>query len=116
MNKDVLSFLYAVRDIIIFSILAIVCGFILDFIYPVSSLTDSVWRTLFFLFFQIFIGGLIVYGLSYLYNMITGNQPDQYFGLTFFVVLFFLIQVQLYNRLVKIYYTITGRKLHHLYG
>jgi hypothetical protein len=116
MNEEALLFLYAVRDIIIFSIVAIVCGFTIDYIYPQSNITDSVWITLFWLFFQIFIGGLVIYGLSRLYELVTGAKADQYFGLTFFVVLFFLIQIQLYNRLVKVYYTITGRKLHHLYG
>ena len=90
-------------DILIFVALAIILGIIIDLIFPEPDDTEEMRVTFFLLFSQIFVDSIIVYFLGFGYEKLVNRDPDLYYGFTLFIVLFFLVQLQLLNRLKRFY-------------
>jgi hypothetical protein len=99
---------YVLRDALIFSVIGIVLGFLIDFIFPEPHTTESHALAFFYVILQIVIDAFIVFFISELYTMVFGQEADTYIGFSVFTVIFFLVQVQLLQRLNNLYTGITG--------
>lgn len=99
---------YVLRDCFIAIIMGILLGFIIDFIFPFPKKIDSFTRAFLLTVIQLTIDGFIVYYYSIIFEYLFKNESDAFRGFTVFSVLFFLVQMQLLQRLDYLYIRITG--------
>ena len=99
---------YVLRDCFIAIILGIILGFLIDIIFPFPRNIDSFWKAFFLTIIQLTVDGFIVYYYSIIFEYFFKNDSDAYRGFTVFSVLFFLVQIQLLQRLQYLYLKITG--------
>jgi len=96
---------------VIFGFLAVLLGFVIDFIFSNPQGTESTCELIIRITFQIILGTLIIYYIDQSFESIFGIDSDTYFGLTIFGVLFFLVQQQLFLRLSILYQRLTGQNI-----
>ncbi len=97
------------RDAVIFCILGLILGFLVDFLFVDPDPYEYLFETIFYILMQVIICAVIVYCIGQAYEAYFGFDPDTYFGLTMFIVIFFLVQVQLFERVALLFEKITGR-------
>ena len=90
-------------------------GYLVDFIFPEPKKDEKIGETVGWVILQIFVDSLIAYWVIFLVSEYTirFNQAkyEGMVGFLLFGILFFLVQVQLLNRLSVIYSKITGRSV-----
>lgn len=97
------------RDALLFSVLAVILGFLIDYLFPLPNKNESTLKTIFLIALQIVIGAITVYLVAEIYTYIFGYDPDRYFGFTMYTVVYFLVQIQLLYRLNMLYIKMTGK-------
>lgn len=102
---------FLIRDALIFGIIGLILGFLVDLVFPLPQDGESVWTTIVLILAQIIICVIIVYYVDKAYEKVFGYDSSLYMGFTIFVVLFFLGQIQLLNRAEVVFNTITGKHL-----
>lgn len=105
------SLVITLRDVLMFSIAAIIFGMLLDIIFPIPKSDEPIVKTVLLLFSQILISAMFIFIVGYLYTSIFGRDPNSHLGMTVFILIFFLLQSQLFTRLSYLWFKITGKKL-----
>ena len=100
---------YIIRDSLIFGILGVILGFVVDLIFPLPNKNDSIVKTTILMFIQIAVSAIIIFFIAEMYTLIFGYNSDKFYGFTMFTVIFFLSQYQLINRLNILYVKLTGK-------
>lgn len=100
---------YIFRDCSLAALVGITCGFVIDLFFPVPSREESAFRLIIMIIFQILISSFILFYLAQLYIIVFRTDPDFHYGFSIFSVIFYLVQVQLLDRLNILYYKITGK-------
>jgi len=111
MLNDILTtynFSEVIFDTVLFAILAIAFGYIIDVIIPFPKQNESAIKCILLVMLQIIISGVFLFLISKLYENSVHRDPDLYYGVSMFIVLFFLVQGQLIKRLQTIYQYGTG--------
>lgn len=107
---------YVIRDVLLFSVIAIFAGFFLDTILPSVRQKESPWETVLLILLQLITSAVLCFLFHELYGIVFHeSNSNVYFGFTFFIVVFFGVQIQLYDRLMKLYKSITGQQIVHYY-
>jgi len=101
-----MNFIYFFTDSILFVILALTLGYIIDVFIKVPSKNEPLSQSILLLLLQIIIGMIVIYIIDYLFENFNGRSSISFFGLTIFTVLFFLTQQQLLKRITLIYHHI----------
>jgi len=102
---------YVARDAVIFALFGLILGFIIDFLFVDPDVEESIIESIFYILLQVVICTAIVYYIGKAYEGFFGYDPDSFSGLTMFTVIFFIVQVQLFERVSLLFHKITGRKL-----
>lgn len=97
-------FIYILFEIIIFSTLAICIGYIIDTIIPKPNNGESIYMSLLFIYIQIAVDIIVLSTLDKIYKKVTADFPDYYSAISFFNTIFFLVQRQLFYRLINIFH------------
>lgn len=100
-----------IRDMLLFGILGIILGLLVDFVFVDPTPDENLMEAIFYLLLQIVICGIIIYYLAKGYQRIFGTEPDLYYGLTMFEIIFFLVQVQLFERISILFHRFVGHPL-----
>jgi hypothetical protein len=98
-------------EVIGFAILALLIGFSITIFIPMVTLTESIWETIGWLFYQLIIDAILIYVIDKAYILVFGHDSDEYIGIVIFTNILFACQVQLYQRIRKIYFISVGRDL-----
>lgn len=113
-NQKILHFkmiIYVIRDSIIFGSLGIIFGLLIDLIFSRPKSEESLIQALVLVFVQLIICGIIIYFISLFYESAFGYNADEYIGLTIFTVIFFLVQVQLLDRISEVFDIISSTNI-----
>jgi hypothetical protein len=102
---------FVLRDAILFAVAGITLGFIIDLFFTDPTRDETIPQTIILILLQTIVCATIVWFIAKAYEKTFGSDPDQFYGLTMFSVLFFLVQVQLFERVAVLYQTITKHKL-----
>lgn len=97
-----------ILDSLLFTLLSLVLAFLVDLIIPSPKPDENILLTIFWLVIQIILDTVIIFLLSYAYGEVVKREPDKYYGLTMFIVIFFIAQGQLYVRLKTVYKKFIG--------
>ena len=97
------KFKWLLLDMLVFIFLAVIFGVVIDTIFPSPHEKENVWKSFFMFLVQVFIDSIVIFFLGRLYEKLVKRDPDLYYGFTLFVVLFFIVQLQLVTRLKIIY-------------
>ena len=92
----------------VFLVLAIFFGFLIDSIFNEPKPQETLSTTIFLIIFQVLLDAIVVFYLGELYTLIFHRDPDIFVDITTFGLVFFLVQIQLQNRLNILYTHITG--------
>jgi hypothetical protein len=103
--------IYVVVESTIFMFLGLMLGFFISFMVPNVAPKESIWQTVGWLIFQLLVDALFISILDTLYIDTFGRDADTFIGMSVFAVVFFMSQVQLYNRVSVLYRYITGTTL-----
>ena len=76
-----------IRDVIIFAILALFFGFLLEMIIPNLKPNESHLMSFFYIILQLILAAIIVYMLAILYEKITGSDIYDYLGIIIFLTI-----------------------------
>jgi hypothetical protein len=98
-------------EVIIFALLAVLLGFTITYMMPDTSPDEPIWSTCLYLILQIIINAVIIFLVDNTYVQLFGFDSDTYIGMTIFTMLLLITQIQIYNRVSKIYYALTGNKI-----
>lgn len=98
-------------DAILFGLLGIFLGFLIDLIFPEPDENEYTIFLLLSCICQIVVTVIIVYYIDLSYESIMGVDSDTYLAFTTFTVIFFLVQRQLFTRLEIVFKRIFGRSL-----
>lgn len=110
-NEWMRHFNMVVMCAFVFGIFAIGLGFAVDYLFQEPRETESTPRLIFMILLQLIVTALIIYYFDMLFEAVLGHDSDVYFGLTIFCVIFFLVQLQMLNRLSLLYKRLTGRSI-----
>ena len=97
-----------VFEVLLFAIVGLILGISITFFFPRATLTEPVWQTFLWLFFQLIIDALLIYIFDRAYIAVFGHEADEYIGIVIFTNVLFSCQIQLIQRIKIIYYTIIG--------
>ncbi len=100
-----------VFEVIFFAILGLIIGITLTYIFPNDVHTESAWASFGWLIFQVIVNAVVIFFFDKSYFLVFGTDSDEYIGITIFTSIMLLSQVQLFNRIKKIYYATTGKEL-----
>ena len=103
------SIFLTVFDAVVFTAIAIVFGFLIDFLAPRFDLDEPPLWSLNLVMLQVVVDIIILYIIVNIYQYLFGRAVDESLGQTMFIVIFFLVQIQLFQRLNNVWYHITGR-------
>ncbi|MHB1910110.1 MAG: hypothetical protein ACYCQJ_14730 [Nitrososphaerales archaeon] len=98
-------------DILILVYVALFAGFFIDLILPRPKPEESLLRSFIMFWIQIIIDALVCMFVATGFEALVERDADDYYAFTLFTVIFFLVQVQLFDRIDIIYYRLTGRHL-----
>jgi hypothetical protein len=104
-------FTYIVRDAVIFAVLGIGLGFLVDLIFIDPDPEESILETIFYILLQTIVCSIIIYYIAKFYEVIFKHDSGLYRGIDMFIVLFFLVQTQLFERVSLLFRKVTGKKL-----
>lgn len=106
-----MAFLYVALWVILMGTLGILAGFAMDMIFPKPS-TDEVWWVSYLLIItQITLGALLIYAIDVFMLAAHRRDRDLYFEMSIFLLIFYLSQNQLLERLNRLFYTLNGQPL-----
>lgn len=97
-----------VFEVLLFAILGLILGISITFFFPRASISEPIWQTFLWLFFQLIVDALLLYVFDRAYIAVFGHGSDEYIGIVIFTNILFSCQVQLLQRIKIIYYTIIG--------
>jgi len=97
-------------DVVIMSLLAFFLGLVLDIIFHNPEAEEPLWRTIVLTIAQLFAIALIIFTVDHAFERIFKRDSDTFVGLTMFVFVFLITQLQIYYRIDKIYHAIVGRE------
>jgi hypothetical protein len=92
-------FFGVLENSLFFGLAGIVFGFAVDYIFPDPTPTEGYYVLLGLALLQIIVTTLVVYYIDMWYERYMGVDSDTFFGMTMFIVVFFLVQNQLFRRL-----------------
>lgn len=102
------DYVWFICDLVILSTLGFALGLIVDVIFHNPNSEEPFWKTIFLLIMQLFAIGLIIYIVTYYYEIIFARNPDKYSGITMFIFIFLITQFQIYYRVEIVYGAIVG--------
>lgn len=108
------GFGHVVVHVLVFAVLGILFGITISYIFPNKSFeTETWWETIFWLLCQLILDSIVIYFIDKLYMQVfDSDDSDEYIGISVFVTILMITQVQIYNRCGKLYQHITGDGLH----
>ena len=106
-----MAFLYVVLWAIFAGTLGVLCGFAIDLLFPKPSKDESWWVCYLLIIVQITLGVLIIYSFDVFFSAAHNRDRDLYFEMTIFLLIFFLSQNQLFERLKLLFFKLNGSLL-----
>lgn len=106
-----MHFFHVLLNVLIFAVLGILLGFTVDYIFPPPTDDEGVGILWVLILTQIVFTAILIYYIDRLYEYVFGVDSDTYFGMTIFMLLFFLVQQQLFYRLNLLSIKLTGQSL-----
>jgi hypothetical protein len=98
-------------DIIMLTTLAIILGFVIDFIVPSPTPNEDIIVTVWLLFTQMVIATIILLFIEYIYIQLFGRSTSTYFVSDIFVLIFFISQQQIFARVYLIAKKVFGLEI-----
>jgi hypothetical protein len=112
LNKHPVSHLTAVViECTIFMLLGALLGFFISFMFPDIYFTEPLWHTVGWFILQVLVDSVIIAMLDLAYFDLFGRSASAFIGMNVFNLVFFITQVQLFNRATRIYRIVTGSSL-----
>lgn len=99
------------RDAILYGVAGLGLGFVVDFFFVDPDPEESTLEVIFYILLQVIVCTIITYYIGKCYEKYFGGDKDQHTGFTLFIVIFFLVQVQLFERISLLFHRMTGKKL-----
>lgn len=106
-----MSFLYVALWAVLAGTLGILAGFAIDMIFPRPDSDEVWWVSYLLIITQITLGVLLIYSLDVFILASHGRDRDLYFEMSVFLLIFFLAQNQLLERLKRLFFTLNGQPL-----
>jgi len=98
-------------EVFLYAVVGMCLGFAVTLLMPVFVLGEPWYTSLLYLLLQLIVDSVIIYTFDTAYASLFGIDADTYVGMTVFTYVYFLIQVQLYLRMLNLYVAFTGTEL-----
>lgn len=103
MYQSIKEGLIILFDALIFIILALVGGFLMNKIFPLPSIDETPLQNVLWLMLQLIVAAFYIYQVDRIYSSIVRRERNQYFTIILFNLIFFLVQGQIILRLLEFY-------------
>lgn len=90
-------------EVIVFSLLGLLFGFLLTYLFPALMPDESPWLSLLYVILQVLINTIIIFAIDEAYVCIFKHDSDDYVGITVFSIVLFACQFQIQGRIRYIY-------------
>jgi hypothetical protein len=95
----------------IFIVLGALLGFFISFMFPDLYFSEPLWHSIGWFLLQLIVDSIILAMLDLAYLDLFGRNASAFIGMNMFSIVFFITQVQLFNRATRIYRIVTGSSL-----
>lgn len=100
-----------IRDSLIFIVLALVLGFLLEMLIPNIKANESHLVSFLYIILQLILTIVIVYIILVFYERITKSDAYDFLGITVFLIVFLILQNQVTMRTRYLYHYFSGGNL-----
>ena len=105
-------------DITIFLFFGLLIGILIDILIPNVMVNEPPAISVLLLLMQVYISAVLIYMVIVLHEQIFRRDSDQYIGSTVFILVTFIAQIQIFNRVALLISRITGGTTvnHHIFA